>query len=104
MKTKLLKKVRKTFAIHRCDELATNADVYERRYKKKFGLPFYYITDKDYDTYYFSWYSWENRVFTSYSDALTELIDKVHRRYFERFKHKDMKTTKVWSVNNKKTK
>lgn len=104
MKTKLLKKIRERFEIHRCDELRSDAGENELKYAREFGLPFYYITDDKVDNSYFPWYCHGERAFPSYKEALSGLINIVHYKYFELIKHKDAKTTKVWSVNNKKTK
>lgn len=92
MKTKLLKKVRKSYLIIKYDELPSNANVILRDCSKQHGLPFYAV--------------WQNDRFIpfigstkTYKDAMDILIKKIVERYYEKFRHKNGKIEKVWWSN-----
>jgi len=90
MKVKLLKKVRKRYAITKVDSLASNACSTYKAATEEFGLPFYIFRDKEDD---FGLYT---RYFGALDDAYDYLKRSILADYREKFRHKDGKETKVW--------
>jgi len=92
MKTKLLKEVRKRFSIVRYDSLATNANTVEISAFRRYGFPFFVVEIDKEDGWPFCRFLF----YGSYSESYESMQKEIHSCYFERFKHKDAKTTKLW--------
>lgn len=91
MKTKLLKKIRKRFSIIKVDELGSSPCCFYEKCYKKYGLPFFYIQDKE--LRFFSEYEDGFKTIEDAMDALSKTIVNI---YSESFRHKDDICSIVW--------
>jgi len=96
MKTRLLKKVRKEFSITRYDSIATNATEHEKYLKMIWKFPFFEVIQCKNG----SVLDYRSKYFQTYDEAYAQLIEWIQDKYFEKFKHKDANTTKVWWKKN----
>lgn len=92
MKTRLLKKVRKEFSITRYDSIATNASYEEKCLGKDWEFPFFKVTQGENG----SVLDYNSNFFQTYDEAYATVVKWIRKKYFEKFKHKDADTTKVW--------
>jgi hypothetical protein len=92
MKTKLLKIVRERYSITKIDKLEMNPNDAMLSYKKKFGLPFYILTDHKVKKYI-------QPVDYKYETLLNILSDWIRTDYLHKMKKKKSRervVTKVW--------
>jgi len=91
MKTRLLKKVRKEFSITRYDSIATNASYEEKCLEKDWEFPFFKVEKGEQGSIFH-----DEEYVKTYDEAYAKLVSWIRTKYFEKFKHKDADTTKVW--------
>jgi len=96
MKTRLLKRIRKRYAITKVDKLASDACHPHTAAKSVYGLPFYVLED-DEDKYGFF-----TKYFKTFEEARKKLCQWIIIDYGEKFRHKDEVSSRAWWVNKKK--
>ena len=90
MKSKLLKRIRKRYSIHKVSELPSNADDDLINAEEDLGLPFYIVRDKG------GWHG--ESCHKELNDAKDKILSIVLIGYSEQFRHKPGKIEKVWWV------